>query len=157
VPDQEPGDLVFVLSEVEHETFTRAGSDLTAPLEITLAESLCGFSRVVLKHLDGRGIHISHPRGRILKPSQVLKVPGEGMPIKKSEAKGDLYLVVDVAFPDDGWLKGDDDATAAKLQGLLPKPRDPILAETVDEVEYEAGANLEEVSSCLKKDLCKGH
>ncbi|KAI9765753.1 MAG: hypothetical protein M1840_007187 [Geoglossum simile] len=155
VPDQEPGDLIFVVSEVEHETFTRAGSDLTAPLEITLAESLCGFSRVVLKHLDGRGIHINHTSGITLKPSQVLKVPGEGMPIKKSEAKGDLYLVVDVAFPDDDWLKGDDDATAAKLRELLPKPRDPILAETVDEVEYEAGANLEEVSSHPKKGPCE--
>ena len=77
------------------------------------------------------------------------------MPIKKSETKGDLYLVVDVAFPDDGWLKGDDDATVAKLQGLLPKPRGPILADTVDEVEYEADANLEEVSFHLKKGLSK--
>ncbi|KAI9856515.1 MAG: hypothetical protein M1813_008893 [Trichoglossum hirsutum] len=143
-PDQEPGDLIFVLSEIEHEKFTRAGPDLTAPLEITLAESLCGFSRIVLKHLDGRGIHINHPRGHVLRPSQVLKVPGEGMPIKKSDAKGDLYLVVDVTFPDDGWLKTDDDATAMKLKELLPKPEKPILAETVDEVEYEAGANLEE-------------
>ncbi|KAH0565146.1 hypothetical protein GP486_001458 [Trichoglossum hirsutum] len=143
-PDQEPGDLVFVLSEIAHERFTRAGPDLTAHLEITLAESLCGFSRVVLKHLDGRGIHINHPRGHILRPSQVLKVPGEGMPIKKSDAKGDLYLIVDVIFPDDGWLKADDDATVMKLNELLPKPKKQISAETVDEVEYEAGASLEE-------------
>ncbi|KAI9774762.1 MAG: hypothetical protein M1839_001629 [Geoglossum umbratile] len=149
VPGQEPGDLVFVLSEIKHETFTRVDSHLTAPLKITLAESLFGFSRVVLKHLDGRGIHMNHHRGHVLRPNQVLKVPGEGMPIKKSEANGDLYLVVDVAFPDDGWLKGENDAIAMnlKLQELLPKPKEPILTKIVDEVEYETVANLPELDA----------
>ena len=144
VPDQEPGDIVFNLVEVEHETFRRAGADLSARIEITLAESLCGFSRIVVKHLDGRGIHINHrqPKGRVLKPGQVLKVAGEGMPHKKSDLKGDLYLVVHVKFPEDGWLK--DDSIIPKLQELLPKPGTSISAVTVDEVEYDETASLDE-------------
>ena len=144
VPDQEPGDIVFHLKVFPHETFERAGADLQAALHISLVESVCGFSRVVLKHLDGRGIHLDHPRGRTLKPNQVVKVPGEGMPHKKSDSKGDLYLVVTVQFPEDGWVK--DDEMSNKLQELLPKPLDPIDAETVDEVEYDQDADLDEVS-----------
>lgn len=142
VPGQEPGDIIFNIIETEHSVFRRVGADLSADLEITLAEALCGFSRVVIKHLDGRGLYIDHtrPTGRTLKPSEVIKIVGEGMPHKKSEAKGDLYLVVQVKFPEDGWLQND---SILKLQGLLPKPAQPIKADTVDEVEYDQTASLD--------------
>jgi DnaJ family protein A protein 2 len=144
VPDQIPGDIVFTLVEEDHEVFQRRGSDLSAELNITLAEALCGFSRVVLKHLDGRGIQITHPRGKVLKPGQILKVPGEGMPLKKSELKGDLYLIVTIEFPDDGWME--DEASFASLQKLLPKPPSKVDTTEVDEVEYTEDANIEDVS-----------
>ena len=142
VPGQEPGNIVFNLVETEHRVFRRAGADLAADLEVTLAEALCGFSRVVLKHLDGRGLHINHrqPKGRILKPGQVIKVAGEGMPYKRSDLRGDLYLSVRVIFPEDGWLQDGD--TLSKLRKLLPGPAVPIVAETVDEVDYDETANL---------------
>ena len=143
-PDQEPGDIIFTLAEEPHDVFTRIGNDLSADLNVNLVETLCGFSRVVLKHLDGRGIHIDHPRGKILRPTEVLKVPGEGMPMKRGETKGDLYLIVKVEFPADGWLG--DDAAYEALQKLLPPPEPPIVTEEVDEVEYEADADIEEVS-----------
>ena len=144
-PDQTPGDLVFTIVEIDHDIFQRAGNDLSAELDITLAEALTGFSRVVLKHLDGRGIHIDHPRGKILQPGQVLKVPGEGMPIKKSDSKGDLYLVVNIQFPENGWVE--DESTYETLNKLLPKPEPPIDAAEVDEVEYDSDADIEQVSS----------
>lgn len=147
VPDQQPGDIIFTLREANHDVFTRAGSDLQAPLDIKLAESLCGFSRVVLKHLDGRGIHINQPRGRILRPNQILKVPGEGMPLKRSDTKGDLYLVVNVEFPPDDWAK--DEASLEQLQKLLPKSEKVIEADIVDEVEFIVDADLEEVSMLI--------
>lgn len=144
VPDQEPGNIIFNVVEVEHRVFRRAGADLSADLEVTLAEALCGFSRVVIKHLDGRGLHINHrqPKGRILRPGQVIKVAGEGMPHKKSDLRGDLYLSVQIKFPEDGWLKDGD--TVSMLQALLPKPAVPIVAETVDEVDYDETAKLED-------------
>ena len=145
VPDQIPGDIVFTLVEEDHEIFQRAGDDLSAELNVTLAEALTGFSRVVLKHLDGRGIHLNHPQGKVLRPGQILKVAGEGMPLKKSDAKGDLYLVVKVEFPEDGWT---EDASAfADLNKVLPKPAPAIDATEVDEVEYDSDAEIEDVSS----------
>lgn len=148
VPDQKPGDIVFTLIEEEHDVFQRAGPDLQAELKITLAEALCGFSRVVLKHLDGRGISITHPRGKVLQPGEVLKVAGEGMPHKKSDAKGDLYLIVSIEFPENGWLK--DEESFNTLEKLLPPPSDEIPkieATEVDDVEYEEDANIEEASN----------
>jgi DnaJ homolog subfamily A member 2 len=142
-PDQVPGDIVFTLAEEPHDAFTRIGNDLSAELTISLAEALGGFSRVVLRHLDGRGIHISHPRGMILRPNEVLKIPNEGMPLKRGDARGDLYLIVKVEFPQNRWLTGDADYEA--LQKLLPEPPPPIVAEEVDEVDYEADADIEQV------------
>lgn len=143
VPDQTPGDIVFTLIENEHETFQRRGDDLLAKLNITLAESLCGFSRVVLKHLDGRGIKITHPRGAVLKPGQIVRVEGEGMPQKKTDGRGDLYLEVDIEFPEHGWME--DDVKFGALANILPKPHDKIVADEVDEVEIEEDVDIEEV------------
>lgn len=144
LPDQEPGDIIFTLQEAPHDVFERAGADLRAELKISLVEALTGFNRVVLKHLDGRGIqiHVEQPNGKVLRPGQVLKVPGEGMPVKKSDAKGDLYLVVDIEFPEDGWLK--DDTALKMIQDALPKPKsDDKECDEVEEVELEYDADME--------------
>ncbi|KAI1398904.1 DnaJ-domain-containing protein [Hypoxylon fuscum] len=147
-PDQTPGNLVFVLDEENHEVFSRLGDDLSADLEVTVAEALCGFSRVVVQHLDGRGIHINYPRGKVLHPGQILKVEGEGMPKKRGEAKGDLYFIVKIEFPEDGWLK--DDAAYESLQKLLPGPPPEIKAEEVDEVAYDDDADIDEMGGQLR-------
>jgi DnaJ family protein A protein 2 len=142
-PDQTPGDIVFTLVEEPHDTFTRLGHDLSAELKITLSEALTGFNRVVLKHLDGRGISIDRPRGKILRPGDCIRVPQEGMPLKRGETKGDLYLLVSVEFPEDGWLK--DDSAYDALQKMLPPPDAPIQADEVDDVEYEDDADIEKM------------
>ncbi|KAK7408004.1 DnaJ-like protein xdj1 [Neonectria punicea] len=144
-PDQIPGDIVFTLVEEPHDVFTRIGHDLSADLNVTLGEALCGFSRTVIKHLDGRGIHIERPRGKILRPGDILKVPGEGMPFKRGEAKGDLYLAVKVQFPEDGWLK--DDSAMEALKKMLPAAPKTIDADEVDEVEYEDDADIEKMGA----------
>ena len=144
VPDQTPGDIVFTLVEEDHEIFQRAGDDLSAELNISLSEALTGFSRVVLKHLDGRGIHLNHPQGKVLKPGQILKIAGEGMPLKKTDLKGDLYLVVKIEFPDNGWLE--DPVVFGELQKILPGPPPAVEATEVDEVEYDSDADIEDVS-----------
>ena len=134
---------MFHLAELPHETFQRSGADLSAKIDITLAEALAGFHRVVLQHLDGRGLELNHPKeeGKILRPGQVLKVKGEGMPHKKSDSKGDLYLIVDIQFPADGFFK--DPSALEQLQKLLPGPEPPIKATDVDEVQYDDDADIE--------------
>ncbi len=140
---QEPGDLHFHLQQLPHPTFERAGADLSAELKITLAEALTGFHRVLVKHLDGRGIELQHPKqeGQILRPGQVLRIPGEGMPHKKSDTKGDLYLTVDIDFPPDGFLQ--DSNALEQLRNLLPPPPPPLEVEEVDEVDYESNVSME--------------
>ena len=78
----------------------------------------------------------------MIKPKQIIKVLGEGMPYKKSDLKGDLYLIVDIKFPGDDWLR--DEKTTAHLRKLLPPPEKPIAAETIDEVEYDEDARIED-------------
>lgn len=146
--DDEPGDIIFQLVEEQHDTFNRAGADLHADLEISLSEALTGFNRVVLTHLDGRGIslNVEQPKGKVLRPDQVIKVAGEGMPMKRSDAKGDLYLTVNVTFPEDGWLETQD--AVDKVRAVLPKP-EPIqygpgeTPEVVDDVGFEVVENLD--------------
>lgn len=142
-PDQEPGDIIFELVEKEHPVFSRAGADLQADLHVTLSEALTGFHRVVLTHLDGRGIslNVKQPEGRILRPGEVLKVSGEGMPIKKSDARGDLYLIVHIKFPEDGYIR--DEAAIKKIRDLLPGPEPDIKADDVEEVDFETDADLD--------------
>ncbi|KAI1617650.1 DnaJ protein, subfamily A, member 2 [Exophiala viscosa] len=141
---EETGDIIFHLVEQPHEVFQRTGNDLSAKLDITLAEALTGFHRVVLKHLDGRGIELNHPQipGQVLRPGEVLKVPGEGMPMKRTDAKGDLYLVVEILFPEDGYFT--DDAAVESLRKLLPGPPPVIEAEETDEVAFEV-ADIDDI------------
>jgi DnaJ homolog subfamily A member 2 len=147
--DDEPGDIIFELVETPHDRFNRAGADLQADLDISLSEALTGFNRIVLTHLDGRGIqlHVQQPQGKVLRPEQILKVPGEGMPLKRSDAKGDLYLTVNIEFPEDGWLK--DQAAVDAVRAVLPEPeiegaKPGETPEIVDEVEFEEVENLED-------------
>lgn len=140
-PGKETGDVIFVLAEKEHPVFTRVGPDLKATLKITLEEALCGFEKVILTTLDGRGLKYSHPgRSKVIRPKDVFKIPGEGMPLgKKSDSKGDLYLDVDIEFPSDGWLS--EPGKFELLRELLASPttKDPEIPgpEIVDEVTLE--------------------
>ena len=59
---------------------------------------------------------------------------------KRGEMKGDLYLVVKIEFPEDGWLE--DDSSYETLQKLLPLPAPPIEVEEVDDVHYESIARI---------------
>src|SRR5579859_4095369 len=92
-PGKETGDVVFVLVEKHHPVFERLGPNVRAKLHITLREALCGFDKVVLTTLDGRGLRINHPPGKVIRPKDTYKIVGEGMPVgKKSDEKGDLFL-----------------------------------------------------------------
>lgn len=145
LPDQEPGDIVFTLEETPHDVYQRAGADLKAELNISLVEALTGFNRVVLTHLDGRGIklNVQQPNGKVLRPGQILKVPGEGMPIKRSDARGDLFLIVDIEFPQDGWIK--TDAALSKVKEALPPSKtNTEQPEEVEEVDLQWDADLDD-------------
>ncbi|GAA6036543.1 hypothetical protein JCM8097_003560 [Rhodosporidiobolus ruineniae] len=105
-------DMVFVIGEKEHPTFQRDGDDLVYTLKVPLVDALAGpagggGASKTITHLDGRTVsfNVPYPRGggNPLKPGQVIKVAGEGMPISRKNSpkpKGDLLVKIDVVFPD---------------------------------------------------------
>lgn len=66
-PDIEPGDVIIILQQKEHELFTRNDNDLYCTNNLSLTEALCGF-QFTLKHLDGRDLVINSPPGVVTSP-----------------------------------------------------------------------------------------
>jgi DnaJ homolog subfamily B member 4 len=102
-PNGDSQDLVFVVEEKPHPTFTREGNNLVYKLKIPLVDALAGStSRRTVDTLDGRKLQVPLPSG-VIKPGQEHTISGEGMPIRKEgsvKTKGDLILKWDVVFPD---------------------------------------------------------
>ena len=95
------GDLIFVISQVRHQYFTRNGDDLSVSIEISLTEALVGFDKEI-EHLDGHRVKIA--KSDVSHCSQVMKISGEGMPKKGGrtgkKSYGDLYVTLLIVFPD---------------------------------------------------------
>jgi DnaJ homolog subfamily A member 2 len=112
------GDVVFVIEEIEHNVYDRKDSDLMMQKEISLLESLIGFS-CKIKQLDGTESVISTPPGMIIKPNSVLEVPNLGMPIyMHNQIRGALFIQFNVVYPEKLELT---DGMKKILSGVLPK------------------------------------
>jgi DnaJ-class molecular chaperone len=61
-----------------------------------LKEALLGFEREIT-HLDDRKITVK--RGIVTQPGDIIIIRGEGMPAHQSSEKGDLFVKVDIKFP----------------------------------------------------------
>ena len=46
-PNKEPGDVIIQLEEKSHDIYQRHGKDMAMRMDLTLSESLCGFTRVL--------------------------------------------------------------------------------------------------------------
>lgn len=134
-PGVEPGDIVLLLQEKEHEVFQREGNDLHMTYKIGLVEALCGF-QFTFKHLDGRQIVVKYPPGKVIEPGCVRVVRGEGMPQYRNPfEKGDLYIKFDVQFPENNWINPDK---LFELEDLLPsRPEVPNIIGDTEEVELQ--------------------
>lgn len=96
-PNVLPADLVFILDEKPHSTFTRDGNDLVVTQTISLVEALTGYT-VHLTTLDGRSLTI--PINNVINPDYEEVVPKEGMPIPKDPSKrGNLRIKFKIKFP----------------------------------------------------------
>jgi len=131
--DQEPGkvagDVVFVLTQKENDTFQRKGNDLLLKKDIQLVDALCG-NPFTITHLDGRVIKVL-PQGMI-KPGALKSIEQEGMPTwKRPFEKGTLVIQFKIIFPEDGALS---ESAFDQLRQILPAdPNKPML--TGDEEE----------------------
>ncbi|EGW31933.1 uncharacterized protein SPAPADRAFT_61035 [Spathaspora passalidarum NRRL Y-27907] len=134
-PGKETGDIILTYSCKEHESFDRKQDDLYTKFKIPLVDALSGFSKLVARHLDGRGIKISTPKGKVIRPGDLIKLPGEGMPKKEKKgswfssasSKGDLYVEIEIEFPRDNWFVEKNDLL--KLRNVLPTDLENKLGE----------------------------
>lgn len=125
-PGKTAGDVVLEYKCKPNDVFERQGDDLYTRINIPLVDALCGFSKLVAVHLDGRGIKIETPAGKVVRPGDYIKLAGEGMPkaenkkswFSSSSSKGDLYVEVSIEFPSDNWFMEKNDLT--KIKNILP-------------------------------------
>ncbi|KAK7086922.1 DnaJ (Hsp40), subfamily A, member 4 [Halocaridina rubra] len=127
-PGLEPGDIMIVLDEKEHQTFRRVNNDLTMQMHISLVEALCGFQKPI-KTLDDRTIVVSAIPGEVIKHSVIKCVMGEGMPQYKNPfEKGRLLIQYMVDFP----TQVSQDRIA-KLEKILPARPELIIPDDSEE------------------------
>lgn len=97
-PGHDSGDVIIVVREKPHRTFKRMKDDLLITKKITLAEALCGFE-FSAAFLDGEQLVIRSRPGEVLRPGQLMRIKGKGMPRKHGQKPGDLFLKLEVEFP----------------------------------------------------------
>ncbi|WOO81368.1 Mitochondrial protein import protein MAS5 [Vanrija pseudolonga] len=127
-----PGDVVIVIEEKPHARFQRKGDDLFTEADIDLLTALAG-GEFTIPHLDDRTLHVTIVPGEIIKPGALKTITGQGMPSYRHHELGDLFVRLNVIFPDSL-----DPTAFPLLEKALPKrPELPKL---------EKGHHLDEVT-----------
>ncbi|KAG8925992.1 Type I HSP40 co-chaperone [Tulasnella sp. 419] len=98
-PDTVPGDVVIVIEEKPHERFKREGNNLTHDCEIDLLTALAG-GQFSIQHLDDRALTVNILPGEIIHHGALKVVRGQGMPSHRHHEMGDLFVKINVKFPD---------------------------------------------------------
>ncbi|BEI89519.1 uncharacterized protein CcaverHIS019_0208810 [Cutaneotrichosporon cavernicola] len=129
-----PGDVIIVVEEKPHDRFQRKGDDLFTDVDIDLLTALAG-GEFVIPHLDDHALHVTVVPGEIIKPGALKCITGQGMPSYRHHELGDLFVRLNVKFPEHL-----DAASFPLLEKALPKrPALPKLDAKVhlDEVTLE--------------------
>lgn len=96
-PNNIPADVVFIIKDKAHPTFSRSGSDIKYKAKISLRDSLCG-ATLQIPTIDGRRIPLRLTE--VIKPNSVKRIQGEGLlQPKQNSRRGDLIIEFDVNFP----------------------------------------------------------
>lgn len=155
-------DLIFEIDgkimnplEAKYIHLIKNGGDLVMDLNVSLTEALIGLKDTFLtRTFDDRLLYITTPRGKVIRPGEILKIKGEGWPTQGNSTTstsvvefGDLFIKCNVIFPPDHWTNEKNDFLT--LQNLLPstkntgdnhdnnepKPNDPLNSETITHFE----------------------
>jgi len=129
-PGLEPGDIMIVLDEKQHDTYKRNGMDLIMKMDVSLREALCGFKKTILT-LDDRTLVIQTIPGEVIKNGDFKAVMGEGMPQYRNPfEKGRLIISFNVVFPDRL-----EPVMANALAAVLPADTEPMIPDDHEEVD----------------------
>lgn len=131
-PGLEPGDVVIVLDQKDHEMYQRRGDDLVMKMDLKLVEALCGFRRTITT-LDNRTLIVSSSPGQVIKPNDIKCIENEGMPLHRAPyEKGQLFVNFEIEFPEKDWLP---EHLMYQLERLLPLREDMMLTDDMEEVD----------------------
>lgn len=124
-----PGDVVLVVRTAAPEggVWQRRGGDLITEIQLTVAESLLGWSRSLEDHPSSRPLRLAWRDG-VLREGEVLRVPGWGMPVRGG-ATGELKLVCRVATIDQGAWSEDQ---VAALRRVWPEWTEPAEGDGIE-------------------------
>jgi DnaJ family protein A protein 2 len=98
-PNTIPGDVIIVVEEKPHELFRRRGDNLFCEVTIDLLTALGGGELSIL-HLDERALHVTLKPGEVIKDGALKRIEGQGMPSYRHHELGDLYVKLNVSFPE---------------------------------------------------------
>ena len=90
------GDLYVEVQTEPHPYFVREGNDLFLQLNVPMYDAALGTS-VTVEDLAGNQTRIDVPAGT--QPGDTVHLPGEGMPLIRSDRRGDLIAHVQVTVP----------------------------------------------------------
>ena len=97
-PGRIPADVVFMIKDRPHDTFTRDGSNIKYKADLSLKEALIG-KTIQVPTLDKTQIEVK--LDRIVNPSSKHVIPGQGLPfVKEPLRRGDLIVEFDIKFPE---------------------------------------------------------
>jgi DnaJ family protein B protein 4 len=96
VDDNCKGDVKIHIKVNNNSIFERRGLDLYVEKQISLKESLCGFS-FELKYLNDKVYTINNQIGNIIPPDYKKVIPGMGL--SREKAKGNLIINFKIQFP----------------------------------------------------------
>jgi molecular chaperone DnaJ len=126
----EPGDLIAVFEEAEHDYFTRRGDHVVCELPISFTTAALG-GTVSVPTLNGNET-IKIPPGT--QPGKVLKLRGKGIPHLHHSARGDQLVRVVVWVPTK--LSKEDKSLLEKLtdsESFKPPPANKSFFEKLRE------------------------
>lgn len=90
-------DLVYVITQRKHETYTLQGDDLRTTIRINLVDALAG-AVLLVRTLEGRDVKVAIDC--VIRPGYEHRVPQQGMPRRKDASqRGDMIVSFDVVFP----------------------------------------------------------
>ncbi|KAK6180159.1 hypothetical protein SNE40_012357 [Patella caerulea] len=112
-PTNVPADIVFIIKDKPHPTFTRDDIDIRYKATISLKDALCG-GTINIPTLDGRRIPLN--LSNVVKPKTIRRIQGEGLPHPKQNTKrGDLIVEFDIQFP-----TNISESAKSRLREVLP-------------------------------------
>ena len=91
-----PGDLLVVFQEVEHEYFVRDGEHVIMELKISYPTAVFG-GKVEVPTVDGNKAGLKIPSG--IQSGQVLRMRGKGFPRMRSRSQGDQLVKIQIDTP----------------------------------------------------------